>query len=124
MRSARWVGAGIELAVSSQASKVLPVGNPAAWVQIAWHNCVTGNTVVKHRHSDVGCGNDDGAVKWADALRIADAFIAQHPTISPDGLSQSSSQLINMAERHKETARPHQHSAWWASWQCTDGAAP
>ena len=30
VRSARWVGAGIELTVSSEASKVLPVGNPAA----------------------------------------------------------------------------------------------
>ena len=30
VRSARWVGAGIELTVPSQMSKVLPVGNPAA----------------------------------------------------------------------------------------------
>ena len=30
VRSARWVGAGIDEVVSSQASKVLPVGNPAA----------------------------------------------------------------------------------------------
>ena len=30
VRSARWVGAGIDDTVSSQASKVLPVGNPAA----------------------------------------------------------------------------------------------
>ena len=36
VRSARWVGAGIELTVSSQASKVLPVGNPAALRRAGW----------------------------------------------------------------------------------------
>ena len=31
VRNAAWVGAGIELVVSFQASKVFPVGNPAGW---------------------------------------------------------------------------------------------
>ena len=92
-----------------------PIKDLHAWVQIAGHNCVTGNTMAQH--SDAGCGNDDWKVKWADALRVAESFIREHPDISPDGLTQASAWLSYSEGRHTDAARTWAADEWWASWR-------
>lgn len=92
-----------------------PIKDLHAWVQIAGHNCVTGNTVAQH--SDAGCGNDDGKVNWADALRVAESFIGEHTDISPDGLTRASAWLRYLADRHAADARTWAVDEWWASWR-------